>query len=64
MTKLEGCSVSKGPQSISLRHAGYTGAQLKSYEGEPGPPEVIGTDREKTVKYHTGIKECSSKKVT
>ena len=37
---------------------------MKSYGDEPWASEAIGADRETPVKYLTGIKGCSSKKVT
>ncbi|KAK4826217.1 hypothetical protein QYF61_006161 [Mycteria americana] len=62
--RLEGWGASEGPQPVARRLAGYTAAHLKSYGDEPGPPEVIGSNRETPVKYLKRIKGCSSKKVT
>ena len=62
--RFEGWGASKGPQPVTLRRAGYTGAHLKSYGDEPGAPEVVGAKRETPGKYLKGIKGCSSKKVT
>jgi len=42
---LEGQGTGEGPQSVALRHAGYTAAHLKSYGDEPAAPEVIGSNR-------------------
>jgi len=46
------------------RHAGYTGARLKSHRDEPVAPEVIGANRETPVKDLRGIRGCCSKKMT
>ncbi|KAK4830595.1 hypothetical protein QYF61_012021 [Mycteria americana] len=62
--RLEGWGASEDPQPVALRHAGYTGAHLKSYGDEPGAPEAVGVNRGTLVKYLKGIKGCSSKKVT
>jgi len=52
---LEEQGASKGPQPGAPRCAGYTGAHLKSYEDEPGAPEIVGANRKTPVKYLRGI---------
>lgn len=64
VTRCEGWLASESPQLIALRHAGYTGAHLKSYRDEPGPLEIIEDNRKTLVKYFKGIRICFSKKVT
>ena len=39
-------------------------SSLEVLQRGPGAPEVIGANRETPVKYLSGIKGCSSKKVT
>jgi len=62
--RFEGQGASEGPQSVALRHAGYTAAHLRSYGDEPGAPELVKVNRETPVKYLKGIKGRSSKKLT
>jgi len=47
-----------------MRHAGYTAAHLKSYQGEPKALGVVGANRETSVIHLKGTEWCSSKKVT
>ena len=63
-SRLEGQGASKGLHPVALRHAGYTGAHLKSYRDQPRAPEVIGATREILVICLRGINGCSSKQVT
>ncbi|KAK4820817.1 hypothetical protein QYF61_007211 [Mycteria americana] len=62
--RLEGADVSEGTQPVSLRCAGYTGAQLKLCRVELGDTELIGAKRETPVKYLKAHKGCSSMKET
>jgi len=45
------------------RHAGDNAAQSKSCRDELGPPEVVGADRETSMKHLKGNKGCSTEKV-
>ncbi|KAK4810837.1 LOW QUALITY PROTEIN: hypothetical protein QYF61_008809 [Mycteria americana] len=62
--RLEGAGASEGTQPVSLRCAGYTGAQLKLNGVELGDTEVIGAKRETPVKHLKAQKGCSSMKET
>ena len=62
--QLEGWGASTGPQPVAQRHAGDTAAQLKSCGDDLGAPELVGANKETSVKHLKGNKGCSSKKVT
>jgi len=53
-----------GPQPVAQRHAGDTAAQSKSCGDELGAPQVVGANREASVKHPKGNKGCSSVQVT
>ncbi|KAK4810556.1 hypothetical protein QYF61_004519 [Mycteria americana] len=59
--QLEGAGASKGIRPVSLRCAGYTGAQLKSNRVELGDTEAIGAKRGTPVKRLKAHKGCSMK---
>ncbi|KAK4822159.1 hypothetical protein QYF61_010420 [Mycteria americana] len=59
--RLEGVGASAGTQPVSLRCAGYTGAQPKSNRVELGDTEAIGAQREMPVKRLKAHKGCSMK---
>ena len=61
--RLEGWDASTGPQPPAQRHAGDTAAQSKSCRGELGAPEVVGANKEASVKHPKGNKGCSSVQV-
>ncbi|KAK4817214.1 hypothetical protein QYF61_003738 [Mycteria americana] len=61
---LEGEGASEGTQPVSLRCAGYAGAQPKSSRVELGDTEAIGAQRETPVKRLKAHKGCSSMKET
>jgi len=61
MPRFEGREQARG-LSLLLSDMLATLQHLKSYKHEPGTPEVIGANRETSVKYLTG--KCSSKKMT
>jgi len=52
-----------GPQPVSQSRAGDTAAQSKSCRDELGAPEVVGANKQASVKYPKGKKGCSSMKV-
>ncbi|KAK4810710.1 LOW QUALITY PROTEIN: hypothetical protein QYF61_007684, partial [Mycteria americana] len=60
----EGVGASEGTQPVSLRRAGYAGAQPKSNGVELGDTEAIGAKREMPVKHLKAHKGCSSMKET
>ncbi|KAK4813675.1 hypothetical protein QYF61_019568 [Mycteria americana] len=62
--RLEGAGASEGTRPVSLRCAGYAGAQPKSNRVEPGDTEAIGAKRETPVKRLKAHKGCSSMKET
>ncbi|KAK4815560.1 hypothetical protein QYF61_004077 [Mycteria americana] len=62
--RLEGAGASKGTRPVSLRCAGYAGAQPKSNRVELGDTEAIGAKRETPVKRLKAHKGCSSMKET
>ncbi|KAK4812337.1 hypothetical protein QYF61_017114 [Mycteria americana] len=62
--RLEGAGASEGTQPVSLRCAGYAGAQLKLNRVELGDTEAIGAKREMPVKRLKEHKGCSSMKET
>ncbi|KAK4829760.1 hypothetical protein QYF61_006484 [Mycteria americana] len=62
--RLEGAGASEGTQPVSLRCAGYAGAQPKSNRVELGDTEAIGAQREMPVKRLKAHKGCSSMKGT
>jgi len=53
-----------GSQPVAQRRAGDTAAQLKSCRDELGAPEVVGANKEISVKHPKANKGCSSMKVT
>jgi len=61
---MEGRGASMGPHPVAQRSAGDTAAQSKSCRDELGAPEVVGTNKEDSVKHPKGNKGCSSVKVT
>jgi len=61
---LEGQGTSTGPQPVAQRHARDTAAQLKSHGDELGAPEIVGANKEASVKHPKRNKGCSSMKVT
>ncbi|KAK4832451.1 hypothetical protein QYF61_023175 [Mycteria americana] len=62
--RLEGAGASEGTRPVSLRCAGYAGAQPKSNRVELGDTEAIGAKREMPVKRLKAHKGCSSMKET
>ncbi|KAK4806205.1 hypothetical protein QYF61_001128 [Mycteria americana] len=62
--RLEGAGASEDTRPVSLRCAGYTGAQPKSNRVELGDTEAIGAKREMPVKRLKARKGCSSMKET
>jgi len=60
----KGWGGSMGPQSVYLRRAGDTVAQSKSCRHKLGAPQVVGPNKEASVKHLKGNKGCSSMKVT
>jgi len=61
---LKGQGDSMGLQPVARRRAVDTAAQLKSYRNKLGAPEVVGANKETSVKHPKGNKGCSSMKVT
>jgi len=61
---LEGRSASTSPQPDAQRHAEDTAAQSKSCRDELGAAEVVGANKEDSVKHPKGNKGCSSVRVT
>ncbi|KAK4831654.1 hypothetical protein QYF61_018621 [Mycteria americana] len=62
--QLEGAGASEGTRPVSLRCAGYAGAQPKSNRVELGDTEAMGAKREMPVKLLKAHKGCSSMKET
>jgi len=60
---LEGWGASKGPKPSAQRHAGDTAAQSKSCRDELGAPDLVGANKEASVKHLKGKKGCSFVKV-
>jgi len=60
---LEGQGPNMGPQPVAQRSAGATAAQSKSRSNELGAAEVVGANKETSVKHPKGNKGCSSVKV-
>jgi len=61
---LEGWGASTSPQPVSQRCTGDTAAQSKPCRDELGTLEVVGVNKEASVKHLKGNKGCSSMKVT
>jgi len=61
---LEGRGASIDPQSVAQRHDEDTAAPLKSRVHELGASEVVGANKEASVKHPKRKKGCSSMKVT
>ncbi|KAK4823963.1 hypothetical protein QYF61_008349 [Mycteria americana] len=64
MPQLEGAGASEGNQPVSLRCAGYAGAQLKSNRVELGDTEATGAKRETPLKHLKAHKGHSSMEET
>ncbi|KAK4823010.1 hypothetical protein QYF61_024812 [Mycteria americana] len=62
--RLEGAGASEGTRPVSLRCAGYAGAQPQSNRVELGDTEATGAQREMPVKRLKARKGCSSMKET
>ncbi|KAK4827614.1 LOW QUALITY PROTEIN: hypothetical protein QYF61_019539 [Mycteria americana] len=62
--RLEGAGASEGTRPVSLRCAGYAGAQPKSNGVELGDTEATGAKRETPVERLKARKGCSSMKET
>jgi len=61
---LEGQGASTGPQPVAQRCAGDTADKSKSCGDELGTPELVGANKEASVKHPKGNKGCSSVKMT